>query len=477
MDPSTFCLLLAFFSSLVCLARSDPTVQEALDRNAGSLKAAVIVFRHGDRSPFYTYPTDPHGEGAWPDGFGQLTKKGIRQQYRLGQYFRRRYADFLGPNPSLKQVKLESSGMARTLQSAAAFAAGFLPPSQNGTVWGDEQDKLAHLWQPVAIYSRKIEEGDALFSVSTCPRWQYLKNTLDQLPEAQFLAHRFANLTALVKEKTGMEVFNYPRSYITLHDILYTQEQNGLAWPGWVTAAVFRDIKYMADATFHMAAGVNNRTSLERQRIRGGNMLRVIMEELTRKANASDVNADVKVFLYSAHDENIAALLAAMHLYDFDPSSSATLNGAPNYASSLIFDMFEDETVRISFKNERPEEDEREAQVLTHPNCSTFCPLHRLINLTRPYFMTEAEWLKECQSSKLQPLQQTAEMALTTKLAVGIGGLLAFSVVLLLILFCVVGYARNMSSGRPYLFDDSRAPSRRASNVRFDKENQTFLQK
>ncbi|CAF1539151.1 unnamed protein product [Rotaria magnacalcarata] len=58
-----------------------------------NLVGTHIIYRHGDRSPAFTYPNSITNEFFWTNGFGQLTRRGQLQQVRLGQYFRERYGE------------------------------------------------------------------------------------------------------------------------------------------------------------------------------------------------------------------------------------------------------------------------------------------------------------------------------------------------------------------------------------------------
>merc|ERR1719430_954473 len=69
------------------------------------LVQAHVVFRHGDRTPCNFYPNDPHKDlSEWPVGPGQLTARGKRMHYHLGQWLRKRYSHLLGPDYSETEV-------------------------------------------------------------------------------------------------------------------------------------------------------------------------------------------------------------------------------------------------------------------------------------------------------------------------------------------------------------------------------------
>ena len=79
---------------------SESTLQIVLGTR--TLELVQIVWRHGDRTPVATYPTDPNDPSIWPQGFGQLTERGMRQHQMLGELIRRTYIANATGNLGLK---------------------------------------------------------------------------------------------------------------------------------------------------------------------------------------------------------------------------------------------------------------------------------------------------------------------------------------------------------------------------------------
>lgn len=92
----------------------------------------VAVTRHGARSPIDFMEWD-HAEN-WPNGEGQLTAEGLRQEYLIGQYLNDRYItknQLLSPKYDESEIIFYSSNAPRTIQSASATAYGLYPTNRN----------------------------------------------------------------------------------------------------------------------------------------------------------------------------------------------------------------------------------------------------------------------------------------------------------------------------------------------------------
>ncbi|GMR51179.1 hypothetical protein PMAYCL1PPCAC_21374, partial [Pristionchus mayeri] len=128
-----FLLILTPYRFISCqlINEGNPTRVEG-EANTDTLQFVQLLWRHGDRTPIRLIPTDTENkEESWPEGLGELTKVGMTQQYRLGQWIRARYGKFLGETWNKDAVYIRSSDYNRTLMSAQAALAGLFPPLQD----------------------------------------------------------------------------------------------------------------------------------------------------------------------------------------------------------------------------------------------------------------------------------------------------------------------------------------------------------
>jgi len=283
--------------------------------------------------------------------------------------------------------------VSRTIKSALADDAGLFPPTplQDWTP-ANERPGLGDLWQPIPVFNLP-EATDAIFGQALCPRFTDMRFRFTEDPNGY--QAKYAKLISYISNNIKPMAFDFPGTFYFVNDVLYSQSQNGFKLPAWVTPDVQRDIEFMGNVAYHQAAGGSDPKDLLRPQLRGGNLLRVIMEDLMKAANGSSDNPNVKLFIYSGHDENVAAMLVALQQYDYK-NNEGILSGIPNYASSLLFELFNNNTIRVSYRNNKPEGPVNPPFVLKHPKCSTFCPAEKLVELTKPYFMTPEQFFEGC---------------------------------------------------------------------------------
>ncbi|EGW07326.1 Testicular acid phosphatase [Cricetulus griseus] len=308
----------------------------------GPLLFVALVFRHGDRAPLASYPTDPHKEAAstlWPRGLGQLTKEGIRQQLELGRFLRRRYKAFLSPEYRREEVYIRSTDFDRTLESAQANLAGLFPEAAPGSPEAD--------WKPIPVHTVPVSEDKLLrFPMRSCPRYH-----------------------ELLREST--EAADYQEA------LEGWTRAHGLALPSWASPDVLRTLSQIS--ALDIRAHVGPPRAAEKAQLTGGILLDAILSNFSR---AQRLGLPLKMVMYSAHDSTLLALQGALGLYD---------GNTPPYAACMAFEFRgssrdpeeedgENVTISLIYRNDTS----RPPLPLRVPGCPAPCPLGRFQQLTAP---------------------------------------------------------------------------------------------
>uniref|UniRef100_A0A8D0KQT1 acid phosphatase n=1 Tax=Strix occidentalis caurina TaxID=311401 RepID=A0A8D0KQT1_STROC len=303
----------------------------------------TAVFRHGDHTPQEFFPTDQHKEVARQQGYGQLTKLGIQQQYELGQYMRRRYSYFLSVVYKQCEIYVQSTDCDHTLMSAQASLAGLYPPTQ-GQIWNPRI-----LWQPIPVHTVPLSHDNLLYlPFSHCPKYNEL------------LKETFATRDFQKQLKQYRDINNY-----TL--------------PVWATHGVRTKLIKLSELLLQAEFGFHKQ--IQKSRLQGGILLKTILKHIS---DARKPSHQQKMVMYSAVT-TIVALQMALNVF----------NGKlPPYSACHFFELYQEKngqyTIEMYYRNNSL----RDPHPLTLPGCKFRCPLERFTQLVSPVLVHY--WTREC---------------------------------------------------------------------------------
>ncbi|CAH3173890.1 unnamed protein product [Porites lobata] len=334
-----------------------------LSYGAQKLRMVNVVYRHGDRSPYTFFPTDEH-KNFWPQGLGQLTQVGMRQEYKLGQLLKHLYVDkykLLNSSYLLKEIYVRSTDVDRCIMSAQTQLNGLYPP-QGRQIWRKNLD-----WQPIGVHVVPKKEDYLLRPFDyNCPRLNEIIEKSRQDPEYQNMAKKNKELLSYISLHAN-KTYTLANGY-QVYDTLFCEDSHNLTRPSWATnGTTWEAMRNMSN--FQMKWLFD---SPEKAKLTGGSLVGAIVENMKNHIEPTCK----KLHIYSAHDTTVAALLSALNLYD---------GISPAYSSAVMVELYSDEnddkkdmTVRLLYRFGQS----TEPRVLKLSNCTEYCPLDQFIKAT-----------------------------------------------------------------------------------------------
>ncbi|NXA27103.1 PPAP phosphatase, partial [Ibidorhyncha struthersii] len=325
------------------------------------------VFRHGDHTPQEYFPTDMHKEVARQQGYGQLTKLGIQQQYELGQYMRRRYSYFLSV------IYVQSTDSDHALMSAQASLAGLYPPTQD-QIWNPRI-----LWQPIPVHTVPLSHDNLLhLPFLHCPKYNQLLRETFATRDFQRQLKQYKPFLKFLATHTGypLKRLNTERIW-KLSDTLQYEDINNYTLPVWATHGVRTKLIKLSELLLQAEFGFHKQ--IQKSRLQGGILLKTILKHILNARNPSHQR---KMVMYSAHEATIVALQMALSVF----------NGKlPPYSACHFFELYQEKngqvlqavlqyTIEMYYRNNSL----RDPHPLTLPGCKLRCPLERFTRLVSP---------------------------------------------------------------------------------------------
>lgn len=329
-----------------------------------SIILSHVIFRHGNRTPEMSerYPTDPYlNYTYYPYGIGQLTNSGKRREYSIGSALRERYDNFLGQYYQPDIIESRSTDRNRTKMSLLLVLASLFPPKCR-MVWDGELN-----WQPIP-YNYIPEKDDAVLYGISCPTYVEQYAEVLQSPEVQADLSQYATEFNYIAENSGLNITSFEDVY-NVYFGLSTEEEYGLTLPNW-TARVWPDL--INEVSFKQYEIYTKTTNLTK--MAAGYFIEKILKDTQKKIENS---TETKIYLYSAHENNLGQLFQALNLFEYPH--------IPTYGSYALFEVHWINNTygfKIYYQNYNGTDTPK---LLKLPACEEFCPLDSFKTLVEEY--------------------------------------------------------------------------------------------
>ena len=372
--------------------------------NELKLELAIVMFRHGHRSPMRSLPAEGHlPADYWPQGFKQLSVRGMQQEYYLGELLKRRYITdhyrgFLNETYSRDEVYVRSTDSDRTLMSAQVLLAALFFPKE-------ETFSSSFPWQPVPVHTVSKEDDSLLIAYGRdCPRYKELKGVDVNTQEYQQKEEENQQFLEIVKDRTGMKEVSLSNIRI-IYDTLYSEHASGCPLPEWATLDIMERMKELSEFTQLLMFN-----SIEKKRLIAGNWIQKVLTDMIEKSKRKN---GAKLHLYSAHDASLACMMGSLGVYD---------GRLPAYASAFILELLSDPLgefyVQMFYRWNTSTDDIKQLNI---PTCGYHaqCSLDQFEQLTMS--LTPNDWEAECDlHSDGCPVEPTSDDVMVGVLVCGL---------------------------------------------------------
>lgn len=311
------------------------------------------IFRHGARYPLQYCPPDVPCTG-------ELTSVGMRQQYNLGKYLKKRYIEdykLLSEEYNVSELLVKSAIVNRTLDSVNSQLYGlyegtgpnildgvnekYLNPPINENFENNRKAALPNNFQPIPVQTEFIFSDFLFEAFYNCKAYSTL-----------FTENISSNFSKEIMNKTlpTLEKFKKPMGLTKIPNFLeafgYVDTLLALEYMGKPFPSIFNNEEDKKNIdliwkSFMYGVLVGDRNSTK---IISSN----IMNEIANNMNGVfDGVVKYKLVMYSGHDVNLASILSTLNVSNatcqLEDDNKECLS-YPAFASSILFELLENET-------------------------------------------------------------------------------------------------------------------------------------